>query len=198
MNLTEYLKLSEEQETTLIGKKIHFNNGEDYTIFTVESSGRSWNNDFDCSMLELTTLRGGPSSVYGDFECDRNKLTSLENAPSLIGGYFSCSFNNLTSLEGAPRSVGGDFYCSDNGLTSLHDIHKIIKKINGDFWAQDNPITSCVLGVLLIEGCTKIEIDNKKVQNIINKYLPNHRGFSAVIECQSELLDAGYDEYAKL
>ena len=55
-----------------------------------------------------------------------------------------------------------------------------------------------MLGVLLIEGCNRLFIDDKKIEDIVNKYLPNHRGFSAVIECQSELLDAGLDEFAKL
>jgi len=214
VKLTDYIKLSEEQEVTLIGKKINRK-----TLFIAEMSGKPWNGSFDCSCNKLTSLVGAPSSVGGNFSCSRNKLTSLEGAPSSVGGgflcsdnkltslvgapssvggYFSCSSNNLTSLVGAPSSVGGGFLCSYNELTSLHDVHKIIKKMNRIIWAENNPITSCVLGVLLIEGCTKLEIDNKKVQHIVNKYLPNHRGFSAVIECQSELLDAGFDEYAKL
>ena len=92
------------------------------------------------------------------------------------------------------------FSCSNNKLESLHNVHKIIKKIsgNGTFYVDGNPIVECILGVLLIEGCTILRIDNKQVRDIIDKYLPNHRGFSAVIECQSELLDAGLDEYAKL
>ena len=104
----------------------------------------------------------------------------------------------ITSLEDAPSTVDGYFDCCYNKLTSLHDVHKIIKKMNGAFYADCNPITSCVLGVLLIEGCIKLTISNKIIQDIVNKYLPNHRGFSAVIECQSELLDAGFDEFAKL
>jgi len=159
---------------TLIGKKV---NGID--LFTAEMSGNHW---------------------IGYFNCSNNNLTSLEGAPSSVSGYFDCSHNKLTSLEGAPSSVsgiGGDFDCSRNNLTSLHDIHKIVKKINGSVWAENNPIASCVLGVLLIEGCRRLVIDNHKVEDVVNKYLPNTRGFSTVIECQSELLDAGFDEYAK-
>ena len=170
MKLTDLL---EAQEVTLIGKMI---GGK---IFTADMSEKPWKSGFgfDCSKLKLTTLRGCPSSVGGDFYCSNNKLTSL---------------------VGAPSSVGGDFGCFNNNLTSLHDVHKIIKKMNGPFWARNNPITSCVLGVLLIESCISLSIDILKVEKIIRKYLPNTRGFSAVIECQSELLDAGLDEYAKL
>ena len=157
---------------TLIGVRI---NGD--KIFTAEMSGKPWDENFTCSNHGLTSLRGGPS---------------------LISGFFDGSKNKLKSLKGAPRSVGGSFACSYNKLTSLHDVHKFINKINGMIYAGGNPITSCVLGVLLIDGCRGLVIDNQKVEVIINKYLPNHRGFSAVIECQSELLDAGFNEYAKL
>jgi len=172
MILRELQLISEAQEVTLIGKKI----GD--KIFTAKMSGKPWS---------------------GSFNCYNNNLTSLVGAPSSVGGYFSCSNNNLTSLEGAPSSIGGMFSCTANKLTSLHDVHKIIKKINGEFYANRNPITSCVLGILLIEGVMDFELDyNEEADIIINKYLPNTRGFSAVIECQSELLDASLDEYAKL
>ena len=187
--------LLEEREVMLIGKRISI--ASDNIVFTVEMTGKPWKNDFNCCGYELTTLKGAPSST-GYFNCSYNNLTSLEGAPSSVSGYFNCSDNKLTSLVGASSSVGGNFFCFNNKLTSLHDVHKIIKKMNGALWAENNPIASCVLGVLLIDGCTKLKIDNEHVQNIINKYLPNTRGFSAVIECQSELLDAGLDEYAKL
>ena len=110
---------------------------------------------------------------------------------------FDCENLGLTTLEGAPSSIAGYFYAVNNKLTSLHDVHKIIKSIGGGFFLERNPIKSCILGVLLIEGCTGIYLDHP-VQKIINKYLPNDDGFRGVLECQSELLDAGYDEYAKL
>jgi len=111
---------------------------------------------------------------------------------------FECDNLGLTTLEGAPSSIAGYFYASDNRLTSLHDVHKIIKSIGGGLFLERNPIKSCILGVLLIEGCTGIYLDNHPVQRIVNKYLPNDDGFRGVIDCQSELLDAGFDEYAKL
>jgi len=164
-------------ESTLIGCIIG-NSTHGDTTFTAEMSGKPWNGDFDCS---------------------HNNLASLDGAPSSTTGFFRCSYNYLTSLKGAPSSIGSYFDCSSNELASLHDIHKIIKKMNGEFWANHNPIKSCILGVLLIEGCNEIIIDDAiKVSKIINKYLPNTRGFSAVINCQSELLDAGFDEFAKL
>jgi hypothetical protein len=46
-----------------------------------------------------------------------------------------------------------------------------------------------------IKGLTKVYLDNKQVMGILNKYLKGDRD---IIKCQSELLDAGLEEYAKL
>ena len=129
-----------------------------------------------------------------DFYCADN-LTSLEGAPSVVNGYFSCAGNKLTSLAGAPSVVNGDFYCFNNKLTSLAGIHKIIKEIHGVADFYDNPIESNVLGLMRIKGLTKVYLDNRQVMDILNKYL---RGDRDIIKCQSELQDAGFEEFAKL
>jgi hypothetical protein len=134
----------------------------------------------------------------GDFYCSGNQLTSLDGAPASVGGYFSCFSNELTSLAGAPASIGGNFICRDNRLTSLAGIHKIIKKMNGEFNAVGNDIKSHVLGLLMIPDCKEVLLDNKEVQKILNKYLPNKGGNQAVMKCQTELIEAGYRDFAKL
>ena len=113
----------------------------------------------------------------GDFRCSRNYLTSLEHCPSEVGGYFSCPGNNLKNL---------------------HNIHKQLKKMDGAFYAYKNPIESSVLGLLLIPGCKEVRLDNKQVKEILNRYLPNTRGQRAVVECQSELIDADLEDFAHL
>ena len=107
---------------------------------------------------------------------------------------FSC-YNKLTSLEGAPSVVKGDFYCSYNKLTSLAGIHKIIKEIHGFADFYNNPIKSNVLGLMRIKGLTEVFLDNRQVRDILNKYLAGDRD---IIRCQSELQDAGLEEFAKL
>jgi hypothetical protein len=154
--------------------------------------------DFSCSNNKLTSLEYCPSEVGGNFSCSYNKLTSLEYCPSEVGGDFYCSSNKLTSLEYCPSEVGGDFDCFNNELTSLKDIHKQLTKMKGKFDAFNNPIKSHVIGILLVEGCTELEIDNKKVEAIINKYLPNKEGKAGFMKCKHELQDADFDEYAKL
>jgi hypothetical protein len=82
-------------------------------------------------------------------------------------------------------------------LKSLKDIHKHIKSIGGKFTASNNPIESHVLGLLLVKGIKEIQIDNKEVQNILNKYLPS-RGMESVLACQDELIEAGFGDFAQL
>jgi hypothetical protein len=154
--------------------------------------------EFSCRYNDLTSLEHCPTSVSGDFYCGNNDLTSLEHCPTSVGGKFSCGNNKLTSLEHCPTSVGGYFYCCDNKLTSLQNIHTYLKKMNGEFYADNNPIKSHVLGLLLIEGCSLVDLDNKDVESILNKYLPTTKSRQAVIECQKELIEAGLEEYAKL
>ena len=95
--------------------------------------------NFNCSSLDLVSLKGVPHIIGGKFICLDNYLTSLEGAPIEVGGDFDCSYNNLTSIEGAPIEVGGDFDCSFNQLTSLAGAPQIV---GGDFWCNNNQLTS--------------------------------------------------------
>ena len=135
---------------------------------------------------------------HGDFHCSHNQLTSLEFCPQEVGGEFNCCDNKLTSLEFCPKEVSGDFWCSGNQLTSLTDIHKRLKKMNGIFYANYNPIKSNVIGLMLVAGCKEVKLDNKEVMNIMNKHLPNTKGHLGLLECQEELLSAGFEEWAEL
>jgi hypothetical protein len=151
---------------------------------------------FEAEERSILSVMGKQEDQYpGNFYCSYNKLTSLQGAPSIVKGYFVCINNNLTSLEGAPSVIGGYFYCFHNKLKSLAGIHKIIKEIHGFADFRNNPIKSNVLGLMRIKGLTMVYLDNKQVQNILNKYLAGDRD---IIKCQSELQDAGLEEYAKL
>jgi hypothetical protein len=179
----------------------------------VEVTSTQFAGDFACRDKDLTTLEGvlrsvagtEITSVGGSFNCNNNKLTSLKGCPKIVGGDFFCSNNLLTSLEGAPEIIGVDFFCTFNNLTSLEGIHKIIKEINGGFYARKNPIKSHVLGLLLIKGLKQIRLgfstftdEFSEVQTILNKHLPNNIGNKGVLACQSDLLDAGLDDFAQL
>ena len=100
---------------------------------------------FDCSGLNLTSLKGAPTEVGGWFGCHNNRITSLKGAPQMVSGSFNCSDNQLTSLEGAPRKVGnltkeiGSFYCHMNQLVSLEGAPT---EVGRDFGCSYNQLTS--------------------------------------------------------
>jgi hypothetical protein len=135
---------------------------------------------------------------HGTFNGELLKLTSLQGAPAVVDGYCYVSQNYLTSLEYAPAIIKGSFHCSWNSLTSLKDVHKIFKQINGTFFAHRNPIKSHVLGLLLIKGLESAYFENEMLDEILGRHLPNKIGNKGVLACQSELLDAGLDDFAQL
>ena len=145
----------------------------------------------DLKLARLPVKFGEVEYFY--FYCSDNKLTSLEGAPSRVHKSFLCNHNLLTSLEGAPSQVRF-FYCNHNQLTSLVGIHKIIKSCIG-IDLSSNPIKEGGLGLLLIKGLDAINVD-KPAFDIIAKYLG--KGKRGMIDCQQELIKAGYKDFARL
>ena len=119
--------------------------------------------NFDCSELNLVSLKGAPQIVGEDFYCFKNHLTSLEGAPREVGWTFDCSENQLLSLEGAPQKITGFFYCFDNQLTSLEGAPQTV---GGSFWCNNNQLTS-------LEGAPR---DVGKEFNCSNNHLTSLEG----------------------
>jgi hypothetical protein len=148
---------------------------------------------------KLGSLKG-LADIDGELYMADCGLTSLKGCPEKVKE-FSCARNPLTSLEHCPRMVDNEFIAHHCELTSLHNIHKHIdyigsdKSFTVDFDLTDNPIKSHVLGLLKIKGNFTVKLSNVKVKKIINKYL---RGNRNMLECQQELIDAGFEEFAQL
>ena len=148
----------------------------------------------DCN---LKTLEHSPRYIPGEFDCSDNKNLSLKGAPDKVDGIFACENCNLTSLEFAPPHTG-TFLCGGNKIKSLSMIHKRIKSINGEFGAYNNKkLESNLLGLLLIDGITRISLDNIYIAAIMNKYLGRPNKKIAMLTCQQELIDAGFEEAAQ-
>ena len=92
---------------------------------------------------------------------------------------------------------------------SLKDIHLQYPEIDGTF--NCNGVESDILGLLLIKGLTRVNLEyvgtsydgkvvifNFGVQSIISKYFPNTEGRKGLLKCKAELIDAGYEEYARI
>jgi hypothetical protein len=149
----------------------------------------------DCGGKKITSLNGAPKKV-NTFLCGSNNLKDLKGGPERVLGDYNCEENQLTSLEGIAKTIGDGFWCRNNKLTSLHNIHKMVNSIRGGFYATENPINECLLGLLKIKDLDYFEFGDGSLeaQDIINKYLPNGN----IIECQGELIAAGYEKLAKL
>jgi hypothetical protein len=222
MKLRELLNtsyLNESKERNLLGIDIYSPDGKIRTTIDETHQSKIWkgnfscsysnldslkycpnevNGDFACIENHLTTLEHGPSIVHGDYECHDNQLTSLKGSPKISYGHFDCSNNRLKSLEGCPETINGYFSVDNNKLTSLKDIHKHLHTVKGIIYAELNRITSHILGVLLIEGCEELRLDNVEVTDIIDKYLPNYEGRKGLMKCKAELVDAGFGAFAQL
>jgi len=144
----------------------------------------------------LDDLKGAtePVNVTCNVYLSAEKLAHLPVKFGEVGGDFSCYDNQLTSLEGAPSQVGGYFACSYNKLTSLVGIHKIIKSCQ-EIYLSGNPIKEGGLGLLLIKDLEHI-VSELPALKIIDKYLG--KGKRGMIDCQQELIKAGYKEFAKI
>ncbi len=144
---------------------------------------------------EMGSLPVQFGAVGGDFYCNDAGLTTLEGAPGSVGGSFYCHENRLTTLEGAPGTVGRNFWFDRNRLTSLVGVHRIIRRINGILYIRENPIESGGIGLILVEGLTRIIADQPAFE-IIEQYLG--QGMRGLLRCQEALHEAGYGEFAKL
>lgn len=106
---------------------------------------------------------------------------------------------SINDLHKLPRVINASFVCYSDSLDTLHNFHKHVTTI--DHMAEFHcPFKSNLLPLLMIKSLDHVVLNNvdRKVEQIINNYLPNTRGNDAVYECQNELIDAGFEEYAQL
>lgn len=193
MTFKNYIN-EDSTEVNLYGKKV-----DDKKVL----KNRVWAGDFDCSKMGLTSLEGAPKIINGYFKCIDNPLKSFIGAPEKVNGDFYIGGKTRISLEGITRHINGDFVLrtisGDFGITSLHNVQKHFDTINGQFYFRNTNLKSHVLGLLLIPGITCVYLFNRIAQDIMNSHLPNKNlNRNVVIECQNELIDAGFEEFAQL
>jgi hypothetical protein len=132
-------------------------------------------------------------NVSGDFDCSSIDIISLKGAPQSVGELFDCSHTKITSLEYAPQSVGRMFFCNNTKITSLHDFYKQEPHIGGTFYCSG--YVTHLLGLLLIDNIPKFNIDDGgPIDAIFDKYAKT----GDILSAQDELIDAGFIEQARL
>ncbi|HEY4963074.1 MAG TPA: hypothetical protein VIH90_00055 [Candidatus Saccharimonadales bacterium] len=144
--------------------------------------------------FEMYTRRpDGIIDVNGDVKITQSAGTTIPIRFGKVAGSFNCAHTQLKSLQGAPEIVGGYFSCCATKITSLSGVDKLIKNIDGEFLCNSN--VTHILGLLLIKGITKINVDNGgPIDKIMNKYI----GTGDILSAQDELLDAGFKDQARL
>ena len=171
---------------------------QDNALSNLENGPTSVTGSYIVYQNLLTSLKGCPDNIYGRFDISDNpKLTSLKDGPTHVSRIYDAGRCGLTAIDCHDIETER-FIAYHNNITSLKDIHKCIISLKGHLYVSNNPLTSHVLGVLLIDGCTGIDMDNKEVQEIVNEYLPNKEGRKGLLKCKGELVDAGFEEFAQL
>jgi hypothetical protein len=110
-----------------------------------------------------------------------------------IGGNFGFTGLSFTeSFEVFPHTIEGHFSMYTAKNNSMHDLYKVLKHIKGSMVVNNE--STHLLGLLLIEGVTKLDIDRGPIDTILNKYL----GTGDILSAQDELIDAGFIDQARL
>lgn len=137
------------------------------------------------------------SNGSGMFGADQN-ICSFDGGPIEIKGdcTFQLGYNQISSFDGAPRKIRGSLMLHRNKFSSISGIQKHIDELEGELYLVDNDIRGGLLGLLLVKKLKRVTLGGRlqEVEKIINKYLPE----GDMIDCQNELYDAGFGEYAKL
>jgi hypothetical protein len=152
--------------------------------------------------FKLKTLVGyGVPRKVVNADFSGNKLTSLEGGPVECDELYNASLNELITIKGAPRKV--KYFNADWGrITNLKGVERMFDHCE-ELSVACNPITSHILGVLLVPGLERFHIYgddavDDRIEEIMKKYLPNTKGRAALLDCQEELIDAGFADYAQL
>ena len=148
--------------------------------------------DFDCAHLLLTSLVGSPREVIGQFDCSSNNLKSLVGGPIKVTTNYICKNNFITSLDGGPVEVGNSFNCAGNDLTSYKGLPETIGGRLMCDWIEDAPILS------LLKYNDIIIVSHGTVSRILQTYAGQKPLRQAIIKCQRELIDNGFEGNARL
>jgi hypothetical protein len=144
------------------------------------------------SPIKVAELPVRFGQVGGNFDCSVNQLTTLKGSPNHVGGQFICSFNKLTALEGAPGHVVSDFLCGLNRVR-LNSLDGAPGYVGGKFWVDYNES----LPLLRLLQYNHIHVRNapKVVTQILNKYAGT--GKKGMLGAGVELARAGFKDNAR-
>jgi hypothetical protein len=165
----------------------------------------AWVNVMEKAGYKIEAVTAG-SSYMGDnphiiqtvieFHTDHHVMSTFEGIPKNITGSLLIYDQLLSDFKHAPEVIQGNLVLHGNMFRSLRDIHKHVHTMRGFLSLVGNKIDSHVLGLLLIDGLTKVILQNTQVEDILNRRLG--KGRIGMLQAQEELIEAGLEEFAQL
>lgn len=124
-------------------------------------------------------------------------LISLKGCPTKVEGLFRLTqCPGVNSLEYAPAWIGGNCVIGGNG-PKIKDFGSI-KYVGGKLTFIDTSIVN-LIKVLDIGGVKEVDCGNKKINEILNKYLKQpviHK--RDMLGFQDEMIEAGFSGYVEV
>lgn len=124
-------------------------------------------------------------------------LISLKGCPTRVEGIFRLTHcPGVNSLEYAPAWIGGNCVIGGNG-PKIKDFGSI-KYVGGKLTFIDTSIVN-LIKVLDIGGVKEVDCGNKKINEILNKYLKQpviHK--RDMLGFQDEMIEAGFSGYVEV
>jgi len=170
---------------------------------------------YDLGTMEYKIFNG-KLNTQGNFHLDDEDITHIPVPFGDVGGSFQANIETLKSFENFPMRILGNLYAYDTGVESFDGlrtevdgtvditmnqkladwvgVYKHLRRIGGTLKFDVDYVKRGGLGVLLIKELQEISSGNSDVDTIINKYL---KGDRSVLDCQEELIDAGFAHLAR-
>ncbi len=159
----------------------------------------------------LVSMDGGPEHVTAYLTVSDCKGMTYKHGPKQVDGDVRINGVKLESVADLPRELDGDLQLIETGISDLHNIHKHLK-LKGVSGAGGTSITITGkeplkngLGFLLMPHLFSVWINggpSSDVEEVINAELSAHphetTNIERVLEIQEELIEAGFEEFAKL
>lgn len=155
---------------------------------------------FISSCNELISLKGLQDIEIKEMLSIRDceNLNSFDGLPTTTHALLIRNLPSIRSLKGLSETVKGVLILRLRNLTTLEYLPK---HIYGELTIEAGDKITNLLRVFSVKGLTHIKFDIEessedsiKITEIINKWLPS----KDVIECQEELIEAGFKRFARI
>jgi hypothetical protein len=124
-------------------------------------------------------------------------LRSLKGLPKILTSFLVMEWFQGTTLEGMPEELGKSLYLSNGRMHSLDYLPKRMPGEDATIHLSHLKFAKNFLAVFKVRELTRVTIDDiKPLERIMNKHLKSSN--RDVMDCQEEMIESGYSEYAKL